>query len=120
MENKNNIPFWVVFGVGVVIVGAFGFVLASLGNVHEAATPVATRLAEMPVASPPPTDDSIDSPLSPLPVVEPTITPHSPPPTLSIEFAPDFTLEHGDGGTLTLSDQLAQGPVVLVFFQRCG
>jgi hypothetical protein len=32
----------------------------------------------------------------------------------------DFTLERAGGGTLTLSDQLTHGPVVLVFFQRCG
>lgn len=39
------------------------------------------------------------------------------------EIAPDFTLRQAGGGTLTplrLQEQLAQGPVVLVFFQRCG
>jgi peroxiredoxin len=36
------------------------------------------------------------------------------------EVAPDFTLERSGGGSLTLSEQLAQGPVVLVFFQRGG
>lgn len=34
--------------------------------------------------------------------------------------APDFTLEQAGGGTLTLSEQMARGPVVLLFFQRCG
>jgi hypothetical protein len=32
----------------------------------------------------------------------------------------DFTLERAGGGTFTLSDRLAEGPVVLVFFHRCG
>lgn len=49
------------------------------------------------------------APPSPLP------TPEPPPP-----LAVDFTLERAGGGSLTLSEQLALGPVVLVFFQRCG
>ncbi|MCP4539960.1 MAG: hypothetical protein GY832_22700 [Chloroflexi bacterium] len=36
------------------------------------------------------------------------------------ESAPDFTLDRAGGDTFTLSDQLAQGPVVLIFFQKCG
>lgn len=41
-------------------------------------------------------------------------------PTPVAARVPDFTLERAGGGTFTLSEQLAQGPVVLVFFQRCG
>jgi hypothetical protein len=36
------------------------------------------------------------------------------------EQAPDFTLEQTGGGTFTLAEQLAEGPVVMVFFQKCG
>lgn len=36
------------------------------------------------------------------------------------EQAPDFTLEQAGGGAFTLSEQLAEGPVVMVFFQKCG
>jgi hypothetical protein len=34
-------------------------------------------------------------------------------------IAPGFTLE-STGGTFTLADRLAQGPLVLVFFQRAS
>lgn len=36
------------------------------------------------------------------------------------EVAPDFTLNQAGGGSFTLEDQLEEGPVVLVFFERCG
>ncbi len=41
-------------------------------------------------------------------------------PTPEFVQAPNFTLEQAGGGSLTLSDLMRQGPVVLVFFQRCG
>jgi hypothetical protein len=43
----------------------------------------------------------------------------SPDPAM-LQVAPDFTLPQVSGGEFTLSEQLARGPVVLVFFQRCG
>ncbi|RME37809.1 MAG: hypothetical protein D6793_03675 [Thermoflexia bacterium] len=52
-----------------------------------------------------------------VPRVSPVPTPASMAPTVGV---PDFTLERAGGGTLALSEQLARGPVVLVFFQRCG
>lgn len=36
------------------------------------------------------------------------------------DVAPNFTLDRAGGGTLTLNDQLEEGPVVLVFFEKCG
>ena len=80
-------------------------------------------LAQAPTATPdrspiptPAATSSFASPISALPTPVP-----SPVPTIAIpQVAPDFTLDQAGGGTLTLSEQLAQGPVVLVFFQRRG
>ena len=50
-------------------------------------------------------------------------TPFPNPPTEEnpgIVFAPDFTLRQVGVGDFTLSEQLSQGTVVLVFFQKCG
>ncbi|HEY75944.1 MAG TPA: hypothetical protein G4O00_07165 [Thermoflexia bacterium] len=52
---------------------------------------------------------------SPLPSPSPSPSPLPGPPP-----APDFTLEEADGELFTLYNYLAEGPVVLVFFQRCG
>jgi hypothetical protein len=82
-------------------------------------------IAQSTVATP------LPSPLSPLPVpatetpqpqtyVVPASMP-TPTPDFAIpEVAPDFTLQRANGGEFTLSEQLAQGPVVLIFFQKCG
>ena len=83
--------------------------------------PVAQSPTATPEPSPLPTPTPTAAPsiLSPLPV--PATEMPSPDPVVAIpEIAPDFTLEQSGGGTLTLSEQLAQGPVVLVFFQRGG
>ena len=81
--------------------------------------PVAQSPIETPPTSPlpaPTTESPVPSPA----LVPATETPY-PTPALAIpEIAPDFTLERSGGGSLTLSEQLAQGPVVLVFFQRGG
>lgn len=91
---------------------------------------ISQDVAVLVVPSPqPPLATLFTSPI-PTPTTEPTIfspTPvpatETPAPTLVLvlpKVAPDFTLEQAAGGTLTLAEQLAQGPVVLVFFQRCG
>jgi hypothetical protein len=111
MERRNLPPFLVVFGVGVVVLASLGFVLASLGGSagESVTTPLSpTRVpAATSVPDPLPTAASVTEPTSPLP-------------TGALKAAPDFTLEQVDGGAFTLSEQLAQGSVVLVFFQRCG
>ncbi len=78
----------------------------------SAQSPIAT-LVTSPLSVP-----TIESPIaSPTPAP----APETPTPALALpDVAPDFTLERAGGGTLTLAEQLAQGPVVLVFFQRCG
>jgi hypothetical protein len=81
--------------------------------------PVAQSPTATPGTSPIPTPTAATSVLSPIPT--PATEMFSPTPALAIpEVAPDFTLERSGGGSLTLSEQLAQGPVVLVFFQRGG
>lgn len=59
-----------------------------------------------------PTAESEDEDESPLPTPEAQ--------SQVPDVAPNFTLDRAGGGTLTLNDQLKEGPVVLVFFERCG
>ena len=54
------------------------------------------------------------------PTTVPATEPTSPLPTLASKDAPDFTLERSDGSVFTLSEQLEQGPVVLVLMQSAG
>lgn len=119
MERRNLPPFLVIFGVGVVLVASLGFVLSSLaggtrGGEPEATIILATRMPASPQAS-----VATSAPI-PSPMTAPATEPPSPLPTLASKDAPDFTLERSDGSAFTLSEQLAQGPVVLVFFQRCS
>ena len=53
---------------------------------------------------------------------KPTTTPTAAraPRSEALSTAPDFTVEQAGGGTFSLSEQLEEGPLVLVFFQRCG
>lgn len=55
-----------------------------------------------------PTDDA--KPPTPTAVARPEVP----------EVATNFTLDRAGGGTWALEDQLEEGPVVLVFFERCG
>jgi uncharacterized lipoprotein len=67
------------------------------------------------------------SPISPLPEPSaaspiPTPTPEAqlPDGVTNPQVAPHFSLPQAGGGRVGMSDQLARGPVVLVFFQRVG
>jgi cytochrome oxidase Cu insertion factor (SCO1/SenC/PrrC family) len=113
MEHRNLPPFWVIFGVGIVIVASLGFVLASMASGARVEAPQAFSVlaTRMPAATP----ASVSAPTT-----APTAGPASPLPTSALKTAPDFTLERSDGSAFTLSEQLAHGPVVLVFFQRCS
>lgn len=50
----------------------------------------------------------------------PPSTPTQEPDAAMPAVASDFTLDRAGGGTFSLSSQLEKGPVVLVFFERCG
>jgi hypothetical protein len=84
-----------------------------------ATSPIPTPAAGASFLSPIPTPPAEAPFLSPVPL--PATNTPAPTPALAIpEVAPDLTLKRTGGGTFTLSEQLAQGPVVLVFFQRGG
>ena len=82
-----------------------------------------TGLASSRTPTPPSFLSGLPTPISliPTPAFSPPVTPvfENWPPVLP-EDAPNFTLERVVGGTFTLSEQLEEGPVVLVFFQKCG
>jgi hypothetical protein len=79
---------------------------ASIGNLTLVVEQAFEDVAQLPASSP-------------TPPIDPTPTP-SPAAVVVPEVAPDFTLERANGEMLTLTQQLAEGPVVLVFFQKCG
>ena len=89
----------------------------------ENATMPYTPIAQVQSQPPPATTEVVLIPTAiPVPA---TTSPAEPAPTPATdralpEIAPDFTLDRASGGRFTLSEQLAQGPVVLVFFQKCG
>jgi hypothetical protein len=72
--------------------------------------------SQSPLATPSASEVQVESP-TPTPG---TVAETSPPNPWGLKTAPDFTLPRVNGDQLTLSEQLTHGPVVLVFFQRCG
>ncbi len=95
---------------------------AELDSVAVAHTPTTPTPPQTPLSTA--TTSPIPTPMpTPIPLPLTDLSPLSPPtpPMQAIpEIAPDFTLARASGGSFTLSEQLAQGPVVLVFFQKCG
>jgi hypothetical protein len=139
MSRKTSGRLQVAFSAGVVAVVGVGLLLVLLSHGPGAPTPIAvpTSARASPVG-PGSDEDPIAQSQSPLAtppasvIPTPTAAPaaastsesapsSSPTPYRPLpEIAPDFTLKRAGGGKFTLADQLAQGPVVLVFFQRCG
>ncbi|HUV88770.1 MAG TPA: hypothetical protein VMY80_03885 [Anaerolineae bacterium] len=132
MSQRISPHTWVILGLGVALVAGFALLLAFLGREPGGPAPMITpalanpsptveQVAERatPTAQPP-TPSPSTSPLS-TPAAETLNTSPIPTPVLALpETAPDFTLEQTGGVAFTLSEQLAQGPVVLVFFRIGG
>lgn len=102
---------WVVLGVTVLATAGMLLVLMSLTAGPGAPAPALNPSAPPSVSAP---GRATATPLVKPPTSTPATRPEVP------DLAPDFTLERAGGGTFRLSDQLEEGPVVLVFFERCG
>ena len=89
-------------------------------QVLENLAALAVPTIQSPIPTPP--TSPLPAPATEVPIPSSTPVPATdPPPAPALpKVAPDFTLDRAGGGVLTLKEQLAQGPVVLVFFQRCG
>lgn len=73
-----------------------------------------TTVEGVPTPAIPPPQSLTETQESPTPTSTPDVSSAIP------EVAPEFVLQRATGGTFTLTKQLAEGPVVLVFFQKCG
>lgn len=124
-SRRRSLPgFWII--LGLMFTATVGMALVLLSLTSESAPPPATLPPTVTPSSPTPVMSTIPSPTAPQ-SVQATATPLMKPPTLTPapgpevpDVAPDFTLNRVNGGTFTLKDQLKEGPVVLVFFERCG
>ena len=117
--------FWIILIIGIAVVTGFGLVLAFLGrrSAEPAPTAVPVPPTELPTATSSPLPAPPVSPLPPRPSgTSPVPTPENQLPygVTIPEVAPDFSLPQSAGGKFQLADHLAEGPVVLVFFQRVG
>ena len=112
---------WITLAAGIAVVAGLVLLLAFLIHKPDASdvTTVTTLSTKSPVTTP------ATSPISPIP--EPSAASPIPTPETQLPYgvtipqvAPDFSLAQAGGGRFKMSDQLARGPVVLVFFQRVG
>ena len=116
MERESTPPFWVIFGVVVVVAATLGFLFMSLrGGLRAADSVIVPTFTPLPPA----TTTSIPTIPLPSPAQSVLDVPTMLPPQVP-ESAPDFALEQASGGTFTLTEQLASGPVALVFIQSGG
>jgi peroxiredoxin len=115
MRQRNTSPIlWVLFGVCIVAVLGLGLWL--MPRLRAATTYVPPTQTPVPPTPVPTNAPPTSSPAQ-------TTSPTSPPtgvPTSSLGVAPDFTLPGANGTEVTLSEQLAEGPVVLTFFRSVG
>jgi len=123
MKREISPRLWAVLIGGIMAVVGFAVLLLLLKSGPADPDPMATQ----PLPTESPTATSSVSPLSPLsplataaPTVPPTPTTQAHPTPRIPDVAADFTLDRPGGGAFTLSDQLTQGPVVLVFFRSIG
>jgi hypothetical protein len=115
MGQRSLAPIWWVI-LAIVILAVLGAGLLLMPRVLSATTyvPPTSTPTEVPPTSQPATVPSEgDEPPA-------TTEPPAPLPTSSLRSAPDFTLPGAHGTSVTLSEELAEGPVVVVFFPRVG
>jgi hypothetical protein len=135
MSQRITLRIWAILGMGIATIAGLVLLLAFLGRKPSEPAPMITPV--IPTPSDDPVDEEFESPIvpyipiaqsplatvatSPIPTPVPATATPPPTPNLAVpDVALDFTLERAGGGTLALAEQLAQGPVVLVFFQRGG
>ena len=114
MRQRNTSPtWWVLFGTCIVAVLGVGlWIMPRLRAATTYVPPMSTPIPPTPIATP-----------TSLTVAASEGAPTAPPPTVAaspLQVAPGFTLLGVKGTELTLADQLDEGPVVLIFFQRTG
>ena len=140
MNQETTHRLWITFGVGAILLGLALF-LVFLGRGPLTSTPMVSPIrldvdqdqivaidqtsedaAEpyTPGALPDISPISTTVPATVTSVSEPALSPFPVADRVPSEVAVDFTLDRAGGEKFTLSDQLTQGPVILVFFQKCG
>lgn len=98
-------PFRII--LGLVASAAAGLALIVVFVATGSPTPAPTPTTRPPATT---TATPLIKPPTPTPGPQPDVP----------DVAPDFTLDRAGGGSFTLNQQLEEGPVVLVFFERCG